>query len=81
MPLAVAAGVTAGGVIGNAISWFLHDGRVPDPLFLPVGGGVAFNLADVFVIVGLVGGIAALVGHHVRQAEAHEACAEFPHKP
>ena len=67
MPLAVAAGLTAGGVVGNGISWFLHDGRVPDPLFLHIGGGVAFNLADVFVIAGLTGLIAALIGHHVRQ--------------
>src|SRR3712207_3461842 len=30
--LAVAAGVTAGGVLGNGISWLVYDGRIPDPL-------------------------------------------------
>jgi hypothetical protein len=58
--LSVAAGVTAGGVVGNAISWLVHDGNVPNPLFADIGAGIAFNLADVFVVAGLVGQAAAL---------------------
>lgn len=62
--LSVATGLTAGGVVGNGISWLVQDGGVPDPLFVDVGGGLAFNLADVFVVVGLIGQVAALA-HHV----------------
>jgi hypothetical protein len=45
---ALAAGVTAGGVAGNVVSAQLHGGRVPNPL---LAGGIAFNLADVLVLV------------------------------
>ena len=47
--VAVAAGVVAGGVLGNVLSAHEHGGRVPNPL---VVGPVASNLADVFVLVG-----------------------------
>ncbi len=48
--IAVAAGVVAAGVLGNLVSAHRHGGRVPNPL---VVGTVAFNLADVFVLIGL----------------------------
>ncbi len=44
----LAAGVAAGGVAGNVVSAQLHGGRVPNPL---LAGGIAFNLADVLVVV------------------------------
>jgi len=44
----VAAGIAAGGIAANVLSARLHDGRVPNPL---VVGPVAFNLADVLVVV------------------------------
>ena len=47
--VAIAAGVVAGGVLGNVLSAHEHGGRVPNPL---VVGPVASNLADVFVLVG-----------------------------
>ena len=46
--VSVAAGVAAAGVAGNVLSARLDGGRVPDPL---VVGTVAFNLADVLVVV------------------------------
>jgi lipoprotein signal peptidase len=50
----VSAGVMAGGVLANLISAIAGDGRVPNPI---VAGterdGIAFNLADVFTLVGL----------------------------
>ena len=46
--VSVAAGVAAAGVAGNVLSARLNGGRVPDPL---VVGTVAFNLADVLVVV------------------------------
>jgi lipoprotein signal peptidase len=42
------AGVAAGGALGTFVSG-LAWGGVPDPL---VGGGIAFNLADVAIAVG-----------------------------
>jgi hypothetical protein len=52
--VAVSAGVLAGGVLANLVSAIAGDGRVPNPI---VAGterdGIAFNLADVFTLVGL----------------------------
>jgi lipoprotein signal peptidase len=59
--------VAAGGVLGNGISWIVYVARVPDPLFAAVGDGVAFNLADVFVLAGLMGQAAALARHGARR--------------
>jgi hypothetical protein len=59
--VAVAAGVMSGGVIGNLVSARLDDYRVPNPLML--GNVVAFNLADVFFLLGnwlLVGTLIAV---------------------
>jgi hypothetical protein len=60
--VAVAAGLSAAGALGNLISAIGHGGAVPDPLLL--GGarnGIAFNLADVFVVLGLLGLVPALI--------------------
>lgn len=48
LPLALAGGVLLGGAGGNLVSLPLWPG-VPDPL---AAGTVAFNLADVFAVVG-----------------------------
>jgi hypothetical protein len=48
--VALAAGLVAGGVLGNLGSARLHGGRVPNPIVL---GTVALNLADVFVLAGV----------------------------
>jgi Signal peptidase (SPase) II len=48
---ALAAGVLAGGLLGNLVSAVTHGGVVENPF---VAGDVAFNLADLLVLVGLV---------------------------
>ena len=51
--VAVAAGVVSGGVIGNLVSARMNGNRVPNPLVIGgYGNGLAFNLADVFFLVG-----------------------------
>jgi hypothetical protein len=50
-----AAGVTSGGVIGNLVSARANGNRVPNPLVVGgYGHGLAFNLADVFFLLGNV---------------------------
>jgi lipoprotein signal peptidase len=53
-PVAAGAGLAAGGAVGNLVSGILWWGSgVPDPLVVrAAAGGIAFNLADVFVLVG-----------------------------
>jgi hypothetical protein len=48
---AVGAGVLAGGLLGNLVAAVTHSGVVKNPF---VAGDVAFNLADVLVLAGLV---------------------------
>jgi hypothetical protein len=48
--VAVAAGIVAGGVLGNLVSALQHGGRVPNPIVL---GEFALNLADLFVLAGV----------------------------
>lgn len=48
-PVAVGAGIAAGGTLGNLVSLLVWSRGVPDPL---VVHAVAFNLADVFVLCG-----------------------------
>jgi len=64
--VAVAAGVVAGGALGNVVSAHLHGGRVPNPF---VVGAVALNLADVFILAGMPVLTAALVRVTVRHRE------------
>ena len=49
----VGAGLAAGGALGNLVSVLAWSEGVPDPLVLAgTRYGVAFNLADVFALVG-----------------------------
>ena len=51
--VAVAAGVMCGGVIGNLVSARSDENWVPNPLVIgDYERGIAFNLADVFFLVG-----------------------------
>jgi hypothetical protein len=68
--VALGAGIAAGGALATAASGFVWAAGVPDPL---VGGGVAFNLADVAIGGGdllLVTG--ALVHAWVNRARLRE---------
>jgi hypothetical protein len=51
--VAAAGGVMAGGMLGNLLSALAFSGRVPNPIVIGAERGVAFNLADVFTIVGI----------------------------
>ena len=55
--VAVFAGVLDGGGLGNLVSALQHRLVVPNPF---VAGPFAFNLADTFVFVGVVGLVASL---------------------
>lgn len=63
-----AAGLMAGGVLGNALSAAWNGLRVPDPIIASSQDAViAFNLADVFTLVGILAlttGIAAAMIRH-----------------
>ena len=48
-----AAAITAGGTLGNLVSVGRYGG-VPNPLLVGGANGIAFNVADVFVVGGLV---------------------------
>jgi len=51
--VAIGAGVMSGGVAGNLLSARANDNRVPNPLVLgDYMNGFAFNVADVFILVG-----------------------------
>jgi hypothetical protein len=66
----LAAGVMSGGVIGNLVSARLDDNRVPNPFLIgSPRNGVAFNLADVFFLVGNLMLTAALVAVTVRHRD------------
>lgn len=53
--LAGAAGVLASGTLANLLWAVRHEGNVSNSFVLGFGGGgVAFNLADVFVLAGIV---------------------------
>jgi len=70
--VAVAAGVMSAGAIGNLISWRLDGNRVPNPLVIgnyQQGLALAFNLADVFFLVGNLLLMAALIVMIVRRRE------------
>jgi hypothetical protein len=53
--VAIGAGLTAAGVIGNLTSALANGLRVPNPIILTGDGGViAFNVADVGVTLGVI---------------------------
>jgi lipoprotein signal peptidase len=66
------AAVAVGGALGNLCSLFIWAGRgVPDPLVVQgATRGLAFNLADVFAVVGDIVMIAALIAHGLRRPTA-----------
>jgi lipoprotein signal peptidase len=60
--VAVASGVLAGGVLGNLVWARWHNGVVANPFVVTSGATeVAFNLADVFVLAGILLEMAALI--------------------
>ncbi len=67
-PVAVMASLTAGGALGNLIS-VAERGAVPNPLHVGGSNGIAFNLADVFVVVGLLLIVGALASISVRHRD------------
>lgn len=50
LPLALGGGIVAGGALGNLLSLVIWPG-VPNPIVVEP---IAFNLADVFVLVGFI---------------------------
>jgi lipoprotein signal peptidase len=66
------AAVAVGGALGNLVSLFIWAGRgVPDPLVVQgATRGLAFNLADVFAVVGDIVMITAFVVHGLRRQAA-----------
>ncbi len=68
--VALAAGAVSGGVLGNLVSAAWYGGRVPDPII--VGGrahGIAFTLADVLELDGLLMLVVALAEVAVRKRD------------
>ena len=51
LPLALGGGIVAGGALGNLLSLVIWPG-VPNPMVVEL---IAFNLADLFVVVGFIG--------------------------
>jgi Signal peptidase (SPase) II len=68
--VAVAAGVMSAGAIGNLISARLDGNWVPNPLVIgDYQRGIAFNLADVFFLVGNMLLMTALIVMLVRRRD------------
>jgi hypothetical protein len=74
--VAVAGAPIAGGMIANVVSAQRHGGRVPNPFIV---GQVAFDLADVFVLVGVVSLALALGRLAIEQRELIDA--HIPPRP
>jgi lipoprotein signal peptidase len=68
--VALAAGMMSGGVIGNLVSARSDGNWVPNPLAISgYGYGIAFNLADVFFLLGNLLLMAALIAVTLRNRE------------
>ena len=76
----VGAGFLSGGVLGNLISGATDHLVVPNPLFLTTDhGGIAFNLADMFILTGnliLIVSLCVLVIRNRRQLRTPAMVAE-----
>jgi len=66
--VAALAAVTAGGALGNLISVGRY-GAVPNPLLVGGSNGIVFNLADVFIVGGLVLLVVALASISMRHRD------------
>lgn len=66
--VAATAAVAAGGALGNLISVGRY-GAVPNPFLVGGSSGILFNLADVFVLCGLLLLVVALVSASVRHRD------------
>ncbi len=65
--VAIAAGIFAGGVLGNLLSASTDGLYVPNPIIIMHGmGGVAFNPADTFILFGNLALTMALIAVCVR---------------
>ena len=74
---APAAGIVAGGVLGNSLSAAWNGMAVPNPLVVRAGDGVvAFNLADVWTLVGMSSLVAAIGIWLIRNRELLPSHAE-----
>jgi lipoprotein signal peptidase len=60
LPVAVGAGIAAGGALGTLVSGIAWSEGVPNPI---VRGGIAFNLADVAIGAGDALLLAAALAH------------------
>lgn len=67
--VAVAAGITGGGVLGNLLSARWNENNVANPFLLgsPTDDWIAFNVADVLVLVGVLVLMPALMRVAIRQ--------------
>jgi hypothetical protein len=72
-----AAGLLAGGVLGNTLSAVGNDLAVPNPIVVQGAAGViAFNLADVWALLGIVALTTAIGAWLVRNREQLPTAAE-----
>jgi hypothetical protein len=67
--VAMGSAILSGGVLGNLLAAHWNNGYVPNPLLLGDRSGVAFNLADVFTLLGIVILTAALMDVAIKNAD------------
>jgi lipoprotein signal peptidase len=63
---AIGAGIACGGALGNLVSLLAWRQGVPDPLVIGRTTGLAFNLADLFAVLGDMLLLSAVAIHGVR---------------